>query len=246
MKKLFLTILLVVIPSWVFSQAFGHGGFWIRIGNNIHYTTGNVGILTSTPDAPLHIGESGGTSGQIRFEASDGDVGDLTMTTADQLNFVGFTLVDIQTNLRLNGSNVEFRNNGGVLEFISNGGFVLSFDGTNALFRNNVIILQDVNAGLTAGTTQTQAAGLDLTAQVNEVSIVANTSDTVVLPLLPAAGSMMVTIVNNGANTMRVFPGVGDDLGAGANTADAVNIPTATTRIYISYDATNWEKYLSE
>ncbi len=111
---------------------------------------------------------------------------------------------------------------------------------------NDNLIAEDVNAGLTAGTTQTQAGGLDLIAQVNEVSTVANTSDTVVLPSLPATGSLRITIINKGANTMRVFPASGDDLGAGANTADATNIPTATMRVYQSYDATNWFKYISE
>ena len=110
----------------------------------------------------------------------------------------------------------------------------------------DALLAKDVNAGLTAGTTQTQAGGLALTAQVNEVSTVANTSDTVVLPALPATGSLEIEIINNGANTMRVFPASGDDLGAGADTADAVNIPTGTTRKYISFDATNWEKYVSE
>ena len=111
---------------------------------------------------------------------------------------------------------------------------------------NDKLIAQDVNSGLTAGTTQTQAGGLALTAQINQVSTVANTNDTAVLPVLPATGSIMCGIINDGANAMRIFPGAGDNLGAGVNTQDAVNIPAGTMRTYISYDGTNWRKYLSE
>ena len=109
------------------------------------------------------------------------------------------------------------------------------------------LIAKDVNAGLTASTTQTQAGGLALTAQVNDVSTVAANDDTVVLPPLPATGSLEIIIINNdSAESIRVFPASGDDLGAGGDTADAVNIPSGVVRKYISYDATNWIKYISE
>ncbi len=50
---------------------------------------GDVGIGTTSPDKLLHIGASGGTSGAIRFEASDGDEIDLGITTTDEFYIIG-------------------------------------------------------------------------------------------------------------------------------------------------------------
>ena len=68
--------------------------------------------------------------------------------------------------------------------------------------QNDILIARDANAGLIAGTTQTQANGLALTAEVNEIATVANTNDTVVLPT--AVAGLKVVIINNGANTLRI------------------------------------------
>ena len=96
-----------------------------------------------------------------------------------------------------------------------------------------------VSATLTAGTTQTQAGGLALIGEVNEVGTVANTDDTVVLPT--ASQGRRVTIINNGANRLQVFPASGDNLGAGADTALAAGVAAGDTIVFVAYDATNWE-----
>jgi len=92
--------------------------------------------------------------------------------------------------------------------------------------------------GLTAGTTQTQAGGLDLAAQINEVSTVANSGDTVVLPTAVAGDTCIV--VNNGANDMNIFPAVSDDLGAGADTVMTISLAAGDMATFYAYDATNW------
>jgi len=94
-----------------------------------------------------------------------------------------------------------------------------------------------VSATLTAGTTQTQAGGLALIGEVNEVSTVANVNDTVVLPA--AAAGIKVVIINNGANTLRIYPASGDDLGQGADTFTSLAAGSNIT--FVAYDATNWE-----
>jgi hypothetical protein len=50
---------------------------------------GKVGIGALSPDKLLHIGESGQSSGEIRFEASDGDIVDLGITTSDAFYITG-------------------------------------------------------------------------------------------------------------------------------------------------------------
>jgi len=100
----------------------------------------------------------------------------------------------------------------------------------------DVFIEHDTNAGLTASTTQTQGQGA-LTTEVNEVATVANTDDTVTLPV--AAAGRMVTIINNGANDLQIFPASGDNLGAGVDNATSLEFNETVT--FVAYDATNWK-----
>lgn len=99
------------------------------------------------------------------------------------------------------------------------------------------LVAFDVNAGLTASTTQSQGQGA-LTAQINEISTVANKDDTVTLP--SAVTGIEIEIINNGVNTLQIFPASGDDLGLGVNTAEELE---ANERVrFVAYDTTNWAK----
>ena len=80
---------------------------------------------------------------------------------------------------------------------------------SNLSMSNDALIIRDVNAGITASTTQSQGQGA-LTAEINEISTVANASDTVTL--ITAAAGVNQTIINNGANDLQIFPASGDDL----------------------------------
>jgi len=71
-------------------------------------------------------------------------------------------------------------------------------------------------AGITASTTQSQGQQ-PLTDNINEVSTCANANDVVTAPALLAGNPL--TIINNGANTLQVYPASGDDLGAGVDTS---------------------------
>lgn len=85
------------------------------------------------------------------------------------------------------------------------------------------------NTATTASTTQTQGNG-DLglhgaktNPQIFNVQTVANDDDTVTLPALGVHGTDVesgvfpVTIMNNGANRLQIFPASGEDLGEGTN-----------------------------
>lgn len=102
------------------------------------------------------------------------------------------------------------------------------------------IIKDTVEAGITASTTQTQGQGA-LTRNINQVSTVANANDTVTLPAAPSVGSLLVRIINDGANTLQIFPASGDDLGAGVDTA--TTLAAGSTITFVSYDATNWQQF---
>ena len=98
-------------------------------------------------------------------------------------------------------------------------------------------LLKTVTSGITASTTQTQGQGA-LTSDVNEVSTCANDNDTVTLPT--AQSGMEVTVINNGAERLQIFPASSDNLGAGVDTATSV--APGVTVTFKSYDATNWER----
>ncbi len=108
--------------------------------------------------------------------------------------------------------------------------------GGNVVLANDSLIQRDVNDDLTASTTQSQGNGA-LTAEVNEISTVGSASDTVTLP--SAIGGLKVTIINNGANTLQIFPASGDDLGQGGDTA--TTLAAGSNVVFQAYDATNWE-----
>ena len=71
---------------------------------------------------------------------------------------------------------------------------------------------RSAQAGITASTTQTQGQQT-LAADVNQVSTVANNDDVVTLPA--AFPGEEITIINDGLNTLQIFPATGDDLGTG-------------------------------
>jgi len=98
------------------------------------------------------------------------------------------------------------------------------------------LVAFDVNAGITASVTQTQGNGA-LTAQTNEISVCANPSDTVTLPT--AVAGLRIVVMNNGANTLQIFPASGDNLGVGLNLATPLAV--GGVHFFEAYDTTNWK-----
>ena len=108
--------------------------------------------------------------------------------------------------------------------------------GNSITMANDKLIAVDVNATITASTNQTQGNGA-LTAQVNEVSVVANTDDTVTL--ISAVAGVSIEVINNGANTLQIFPASGDDLGNGVDVAS--ELEANETIKFVAYNDTNWK-----
>jgi len=113
---------------------------------------------------------------------------------------------------------------------------VFTVDATNFFFTLNKSMMRTITASITASTTRTQGQGA-LTADINEISVCANLNDTVTLPTAVAARHCLV--INNGAQTLQVFPASGDNLGAGLNTS--TTIASGSRKWFVAYDTTNWE-----
>jgi hypothetical protein len=101
---------------------------------------------------------------------------------------------------------------------------------------DHILIDNELHAGITAGTTQTQAGGFQILSSYNEVSTVATTDDTVVMP--EARAGRECEIINNGANTLQIFPAVGDDIGAGVDQPEQLEANEVIA--FRAYDSTNW------
>ena len=92
---------------------------------------------------------------------------------------------------------------------------------------------EKIQTGITASTTQTQGEQ-PLKGEVNEIDTVANTNDVVTAP--PAAASTKpVRVINNGANTLQIFPAEDNDLGAGVDTA--VTLAAGAMVSFIFFDS---------
>jgi hypothetical protein len=96
---------------------------------------------------------------------------------------------------------------------------------------------QSTANGLTASATQTQAAGTPITAMLAVFTTVGVAGNAATLPA--SVQGMVITVANNGANSMNVFPALGDKINAlTANTAIAV--VNATITIFYCSVAGQW------
>jgi len=102
------------------------------------------------------------------------------------------------------------------------------YDGISAWRR--LIKLGSNASGITASTTQTQGQA-PLTNTINEIATVANPNDVVTLPTV--RDGIFVLIVNNGANTLQIFPASGDKIDGGATDA-SVTLATGKRAFYVS------------
>ena len=107
---------------------------------------------------------------------------------------------------------------------------------SGAVIRSSKGVIGDAEkivTGITASTTQTQGQQ-PLTGLINEVDTVANVNDTVTMKPA-AAATEPVRVINNGANTLQIFPAVGNDLGAGVDTA--VTLAAGAMVSFIFFDS---------
>ena len=102
---------------------------------------------------------------------------------------------------------------------------------------SHVVQTNEEHVGLTASVTQTQAGGLALLSSYNEIATVGTTGDALTA-FAVAVGNRLV-VINNGANDLQLFPAVGDDFGAGVDTA--ITIAAGELGIFIGRDLINWD-----
>ena len=225
-KWFYVTALLLCFLVFAGSHEFGHGNFWGQNGSAVSYDGGNVGIGTSSPATALEIDMP---TPVIRLDDEDG-----TYNNAVHYIEGGRTSGGSFTRQWYIGDG-----SGGTAKLtldVDTGDIDLSPSGNVVIVSG--FLVSTVTAGITAANPGGQGDGA-LTTQINEVSTCGTASDAVTLPAAPAAGSIEVTIINNGAETLEIWPATDDNLGAGANTATTLAAGANVT--FVNYDATNWE-----
>ena len=95
--------------------------------------------------------------------------------------------------------------------------------------------LKTVTAGLTASVTQTQGQ-VPLVSDLNEFTTVANDGDATTLP--SAVAGKEVTILNDGANDLKIFPALDDDLGNGVDIP--ILLEPNESFEFIAFDSVSW------
>lgn len=92
-----------------------------------------------------------------------------------------------------------------------------------------------VRTGITASTNQAQGQGL-LTTTISEIAIVANPDDAVTL--ISASRGLTSIVINNGDNSLQIFPFSGDNLGSGVDLSARLDPDNAI--IYRAYNKADW------
>ncbi len=108
------------------------------------------------------------------------------------------------------------------------------------VFPAGIIIWGGTVVGITASTSQSQGNGA-MDGRFNEVSVVGSDNDTVTMP--EASAGRQCIVINNGANTLQIFPALGDDLGTGVNLS--TTLEANETIEYLAYNSVNWKTQAS-
>lgn len=95
---------------------------------------------------------------------------------------------------------------------------------------------QTVTTGITASTTQTLAGATALTSKLNFVATSANSGDAISLPALVPGQS--VTVFNDGANPIKVFPAAANVAIDGGSAGAAVTLTNAKRATFFCKSAT--------
>lgn len=99
-------------------------------------------------------------------------------------------------------------------------------------------VLESFQDKITATAGGGQGAAFQLTAQINRVSVVATTGDSVKLP--PSVAGLTIAVLNSGANSLNIFPSTGDAINALAVNAAFALAAAGSTTYFICYTAGQW------
>lgn len=175
---------------------------------------------------------TGASNNLVYLETSD------TTATATASGYITAQQSTIDS---LNEGDWTWETNDCIMLSASDGISWCSIDSTFATlnaFASDIVPAESVANALTAHAGGGQTSALQLAAQMNRVTTVATSGDSVKLPA--SAPGLRVTVVNNGANPMQVF-GAGTDTINGIATATGVSQLPNSVVDYITAVAGLWQ-----
>ena len=206
--------------------------------------SGRLGINTTSPNSLLDVQGAAGADGRLTLSTAE-----LTVVDGNKLGQIDWQapLESSGTDAILVGASIwaeadaDFNVGTNTTDLVfatansETAAEKMRLSSSNLSMANDVLILHDTNSGLTASTTQTQGQGA-MTAEINQFSTVANNNDTSTMPA--ALTGLVITIINDGANTLQIFPASGDNLGSGVDLAQELE-PNEDI-VYSAYNDDDW------
>jgi hypothetical protein len=149
----------------------------------------------------------------------------LTTAEVDQLENIGTTTISAAQWVYLGASDQALATSDSI---------------THVNFTATGYIYSSLTNSITAGTTQTQAGATALTTDVNVVTVSGTNGDGVKLPTA-VAGSRVLIINDDAAQTIQIWPNTSDTIdGGSADAVDSNTLAAGIRREYTAADGTDW------
>lgn len=214
----------LLTPSGVYGYkiTFVTGFGETEAGTNVNFTATATGSVNLTA---IPVSSNGNVISRIIYRtAADGSTWKLLATISDNTTT---TYTDIIADGSL-GADAPLFNTAGSLQYIA-GDFKIAKP-----------TIKSATVGITAGAGGTSSAAVQLTSEINVISTVTTTNDSVKLPALNADRiGTVITVKNLHANTARIYPFDGQQINlGGADTA--ITIATTVRTDLVGETSSNW------
>ena len=236
----------VITSATVVTAGLDDVGLEVRVAGNLDVTTAYAG----NNDAILKLTHNNGSTETFRFNSS-GRIWCKAGVNNGSPGFYFTTPTGGKVLFRLTGGSgeiVQLRGDGGVTRFMIGGGNTsasveIGPSDTELVITSSAVTLGTAlvkagNAAVTAFAGGGQANATALTKDVNFVTTVASAGDSVKLPT--AALGKVVTVFNDGANSVNIYPATGAAIDA-LGTNNPYALAAGSSREFFGKSATVWK-----